>query len=373
MTAERLSATHSVAIPENVSPRFVGLDSPSKRRAPTGQHTCQGLYWTRDGEKPSIAFLATHYSADFSEHYFAGELANRGYGFLGWNTRFRGLEDMFILENALEDIGVGCQWLKDVAKVAKIILIGNSGGGSLMGAYQAKAQEDSSLIAADGLIFVNSHLGRPNVLTSWLDPSVTDEADPVKTDPSLDMYNAANMSPYSQDFCKRYRAAQIERNHRITDWAKQELVRLHDAGVPDLIFPLHRTMADLRFNDPTIDPSDRPVPRCYLGDPAKANRSIGLVGRTSTLRTWLSMWSLKESKSKFELYGAKLKIPAAVIQGTADVGVFPSDARSIFESLVSEHKELHMIPGGHFFDENQEIFDGAVKVITDFVRKWFGN
>ena len=44
-------------------------------------------------------------------------MAERGYGFLGWNTRFRGAEDQFILEHALVDIAVGMRWLKEVAGV----------------------------------------------------------------------------------------------------------------------------------------------------------------------------------------------------------------------------------------------------------------
>ncbi|KAL9563861.1 hypothetical protein ACKAV7_011896 [Fusarium commune] len=310
-----------------------------------------GLYWTLEGSAPKIAFLATHYNANFSEHYLAGTLAASGYGFLGWNTRFRGLEDLFILEPALEDIGVGCRWLKEVTGVQKVILIGNSGGGSLIAAYHAKSQDDPSLVTADAFIFVNSHMGRPDVFSNWLDPAVIDENDP--------------------EFIKRYRAAQIERNHRITAWAKAELKRLNDAGIPDILFPIHRTMADLRFTDAAIDPSDRPVPSCYFGDPAQANRGIGLAGRTSTLRTWLSLWSLEDSKIKFEVFAAKWKIPTVVIQGTADVGVFNSDARNIFDSLVTEDKELHFIPGGHFFNESPETFDGAIKVITSWVEGRF--
>ncbi|EOA84106.1 hypothetical protein ACJQWK_01126 [Exserohilum turcicum] len=371
MTAERIVTGYEATIPDGVSHRFVGLNAPSKKRSPNGQHTCQGLYWTLEANVPKIAFIATHYNADFSEHYLAGHLAARGYGFLGWNTRFRGLEDLFILEPAVEDIGVGVRWLKEIAGVKKVILMGNSGGGSLMAAYHAKTREDGSLAKDDAFIFVNSHTGRPDVFSKWLDPAVIDEDDPVKTDPSLDMYNLENGPPYSQEFIKRYRAAQTERNHRITQWAKAELKRLNDAGIPDRIFPVHRTMTDLRFTDAAIDPSDRPVPSCYFGDPAQANRGIGLAGRSSSLRTWLSLWSLHESSIKFDVFAAKWNIPTAVIQGTADVGVFNSDARSIFEDLVTEDKELHFIPGGHFFDDSKEAFDWVVTLIVGWVERRF--
>ena len=83
--------------------------------------------------------IATHYQIDFSEHYLADYLATRGIGFLGWNTRFRGFESSFLLDHALVDIGVGVRWLRDVQGVETVVLLGNSGGGSLMAAYQSQA------------------------------------------------------------------------------------------------------------------------------------------------------------------------------------------------------------------------------------------
>ena len=41
--------------------------------------------------------------ASDAEHYIAPHFAARGMGFLGWNTRFRGAEDLFVLEHALID------------------------------------------------------------------------------------------------------------------------------------------------------------------------------------------------------------------------------------------------------------------------------
>ena len=66
-------------------------------------------------------------------------MATRGIGFLGWNTRFRGFESSFLLDHALVDIGVGVRWLREVQGVETVVLLGNSGGGSLMAAYQAQA------------------------------------------------------------------------------------------------------------------------------------------------------------------------------------------------------------------------------------------
>ena len=57
----------------------------------------------------------------------------------------------------------------------------------------------------------------------WLDPSVTDESDPLSVDPTLDMHDPEHAVPYYEEFIHRYRRAQEERNHRITAWCIDEL------------------------------------------------------------------------------------------------------------------------------------------------------
>jgi hypothetical protein len=45
--------------------------------------------------------------------------------------------------------------------------------------------------------------------------------------------------------------------------------------------------------DLAVDPNDRAPGRCYLGDPRLINDSPGGLGRFTTLRSWLSQWSLR--------------------------------------------------------------------------------
>ena len=366
---------------DSVEHEFVSLPSPTQARAGHGTHPCQGLYWRSKGKPPRIAFIATHYNVDYMEHYLAPFLAQRGYGFLGWNTRFRGAEDLFVLEHALIDIGVGVRWLREQAGVEQVVILGNSGGGSLMGTYQSQAlaldleaegivlDALESNLPGDFYVSVNSHPGRADVLTTWLDPSVLDEKDPVPTDPALDMYNPDNGPPYSEVFQTLYREAQRERNHRISRWAKTELLRLKEAGIPDRVFPLFRAWADLRFMDPAIDPSDRPCPRCYAGDPAFANKMPVNLGRANTLRAWLAMWSLEESKVRVHLQLPKVPNPALVVQGTSDTGCFVSDARAIFDALGSEDKQIELIPGAHYFEESATSRDR----VSDLLAEWVGS
>lgn len=365
---------------QRVDVRFIGLASATAGQIGAGAHPCQGLYWRASGERaPKTALIATHYNVDFSEHYLAPLMTARGFGFLGWNTRYRGAEDQFILEHALIDIAVGVRWLREEAGVERIVILGNSGGGSLMSAYLAEATAPSlaktaagpaadalaALPGADLYISLNAHKGRPEVLTDWMDASVADETDPLGADASLDPFDPANGPPYPADFQVRYRAAQRARNQRITDWAKAELARLRAGGAPDRIFPLFRCWADLRFMDPAIDPSERPAGRCYAGDPRTANRGFG-IGRASSLRAWLSMWSLETSKCQGGPHLAKLAVPALVVQSLGDCGVFPGDARAIHAAIGASDKSLEMVSGAHYFEEHP----AGREAVADLIAGW---
>lgn len=362
---------------------FVSLASATSARNGAGFMPCQGLYHKPKGQRPTTAFIATHYNVDFSEHYLGPYMAARGFGFLGWNTRFRGNEGFFLLEHALIDIGAGVRWLKEQAGVEEIVILGNSGGGSLMAAYQSQSQgvtmtptprlglPDALHDLPDAQYYISlcAHLGRPEVLTDWFDPSITDETDPTSIDESLNMYNPEHGPPYSDEFIKRYRAAQVARNDRLTAWCHAELDRLAELGMTDRAFNMYRTWADLRLMDGTIDPSEREVGRCYAGNPKTANFSPRGIGLTNTLRTWLSMWSLKESHCRGAPHLNRITQPALVIQSTADTGVFPGDARAIYEALGGSDKQLEMIPGDHYLETPDQARDDVADLIADWLRQ----
>jgi len=361
---------------------FVGLPSPVAGRAGAGGHPCQGLYHRPAGHRPTTAFIATHYNVDFSEHYLASLLAERGFGFLGWNTRFRGNEASFLLDHALAEIGVGVHWLREQAGAERVVLLGNSGGGSLMAAYQSQAVEPTvtpvaglrplpaleQLPPGDMFIALAAHSGRPEVLTSWLDASVTDETDPLSVDSALDPYDPANGPPFTAEFQSRYRAAQRDRNERVTDWVLAELARLADSRAKDRLFTLPRTWADLRMIDPAIEPSDRRPNWCYAGDPMRANYGVFGIGTVSTLRTWLSMWSLRTSQCNAAPHLARITLPSLVIHATADTGVYETDAHALYGALAAPDKALEYVKADHYLQEPA----GARADTADLIAAWAG-
>ncbi len=364
---------------QGVTREFVGLDSTTAHRAGSGGHPCQGLYYRPEGHRPTVAMIATHYQIDFSEHYLAEYMAGRGFGFLGWNTRFRGFESSFLLDHALVDIGVGVRWLRAEQGIDTIVLLGNSGGGSLMAAYQAHAVARhvtplegmrpaaglDDLPPADGYVATAAHPGRPDVLTAWMDASVTDENDAVATDPDLDLFDERNAPPYSADFVARYRAAQVARNEAITDWALAELVRVRAAGFSDRPFTVMRTWADPRMVDPTLEPTNRQPNMCYAGVPARANRSTYGIASACTLRNWLGMWSLRHAQTRAEPHLSRITCPALVINAEQDTGVFPSDAERIHDALASTDKTACSIDTDHYFTT-----PGARTQQADTIAEW---
>jgi pimeloyl-ACP methyl ester carboxylesterase len=328
--------------------------------------------------------IAAHYQIDFSEHYLADYLAVRGVGFLGWTTRFRGFESRFLLDHALVDIGVGVRWLREVQGVDTVVLLGNSGGGSLMAAYQSQAVEPNvrpldgmrpaagltELIPADGYVATAAHPGRPDVLTAWMDAAVVDESDAVATDAELDLFDERNGPPYSPDFLARYRAAQTARNHAITEWAETELKRVRAAGFSDRPFTVMRTWADPRMVDPAIEPTKREPNACYAGVPAKANRSAQGIAAACTLRNWLGMWSLRLAQTRAEPHLARITCPALVINAEADTGVFPSDARRIYDALAGADKAQASIDTDHYFTTPGARDEQADTIAGWIAKRW---
>ena len=343
------------------------------------------MYYRRAGTSPRVALIATHYNIDFSEHYLAELIAERGMGFLGWNTRYRGAEPYFLLDGALVDIDAGVRWLRSRG-AGCVVLLGNSGGGLLMAAYQSQAAVSTltpeygrsavssavqSLAGGDLYISLAAHPGRAEVLTNWMDPSVVDESDPLSVDPELDPYQPDRQLPFEASFVATYRAAQRARNERVTLWCKAEIDRLAAAGHYDRLFVVPRLWADLRMIDGSIDPSNRPVPACYLGDPRRANYGMFGVGTVSSLRTWLSMWSLSDSQCGLDQL-RRVNVPALVVDADADTGIFPSDTAQIVAALSDRPNappvDTHTVAADHYLLDPPGARTDAADLITSWVQ-----
>ena len=210
-------------------------------------------------------------------------------------------------------------------------------------------------------------------MTEWLDPSVLDEDRPYERDPSLNIYDPAcpDQPPYSTAFVARFREAQIARNRRITARVKATLAELAAQGDPDAERPfiVAGTMCDVRWTDPTQDPSDRRPGTCYLGEPKIANDGPVGLGRFTTLRSWLSQWSFDESRANGVVNAGHISCPVLVINNTADLACTPSHAQRLFDAVASKDKELVQIEGAdHYYVERRDLLPKAVET----VEAWLG-
>ncbi len=302
-------------------------------------------------------------------------LARAGHHVIYAGSRFRGTDSALIMQKVVQDLGEVINDAKNRLGYSNVVLAGWSGGGSLSLYYQQQAAQ-RGFIPADGIMLLAAHISRHGTLTEWLDASILDESDPTNRDPELDLYNPANPNqpPYSSEFLTRYRQAQIDRNRRITAWAKKKLAELEAAGRGDeeYCFVVHGTMADPRWLDPTVDPNERAPGTCYLGDPRVVNNSpIGLA-RFCSLRSWLSQWSYDDAPADGVACGRDVSVPTLVIGNLADDACTPSHTRRLFEAVAHEDKEMHEIPGAnHYYSgpDQKQTLAQAVDMVTDWLGR----
>ncbi|GAC02422.1 hypothetical protein GONAM_54_00490 [Gordonia namibiensis NBRC 108229] len=320
-------------------------------------------------------------------------LARAGHHVIYCNSRYRGVDSALIMEKVVQDLGACVKDAKERLGYEKVILAGWSGGGALSLYYQQQAQHATvtespageppdltqlDLPAADGMMLLAAHVSRHGTLTEWMDPSILDENDPEKRDPELDLYNPANPNqpPYTAEFLERYRAAQIDRNRRITAWVKEQLADLRGRGEPlmERGFIVHGTMADPRWLDLSVDPSDRKL-GCYLGDPRIVNMGPVGLARFTTLRSWLSQWSYDDAHGDGPRCAADLEVPTLVIGNSADNACTPSHTHRLFDAVGHPDKTLHTITGAtHYYSGREQIphLKEAVGIITGWLgeRGW---
>jgi esterase/lipase len=90
------------------------------------------------------------------------------------------------------------------------------------------------------------------------------------------------------------------------------------------------------------------------------------VGTVSTLRTWLSMWSLRTSQCTAAPHLARIAIPSLVVHATADACVYASDARTLYDAIAAPDKTLEFIKADHYLQEP----DTARAQTADLITAW---
>lgn len=340
------------------------------------------------GTNPTTAIVWCHPTANFLGHYALPGLAERGFAAVGLTTRYVGNDTALLMENCLLDIGSMVAHLRDKG-YEKVVLVGNSGGASIVPYYQAQALSPSvtappgggpdlttaGLLPSDAIAMFNAHPSRSRLCTEWLDPAIVDEHQPFERDSSLDMYDPRNTAPFSAEFVTRYRAGQIARNRRISTWAEAQLNAITapshlPAGLEDMAFVVQGTTADLRFFDGTIDPSDREIGVSLWGPPAIANYLPAGIGRTCTLRSWLNQWSIDHTLGDSLRWLPQIEGPVLVAVGTADPVVVPQMAQQMYDAAEKAERQIAFVKGGtHYFENQPEILAEALDTMAAWAEK----
>jgi len=183
------------------------------------------------GPAPHIAFLISHRSANNLNNVACRELSRRGFLAFCFNTRFVNNDSIVNWEEIALDVKTAVDHVRTLPGITKVVLLGHSGGSPLMSYYQAVAEngisycqgpnklsqcgpELAGMKPADGLLFAEAHPGDGVQALRGINPSLSIVNGKVVVDSSLDPfdpkngYNAKGASKYSEDFRKRYYAAQ---------------------------------------------------------------------------------------------------------------------------------------------------------------------
>lgn len=414
-SAAGMSLISFTQLPSSVSYEIVPLTAEDRGES-------KGVLYTKGGEKTVVCLM--HPRADMTRHYAIPYLLEAGYAAFGQEGRWPSNDIACIHEMLLTDIAAGVTFLKEKRGFQHIVFIGNSGGGSLYTFYQSQAATAAperlrdtpagdpydlnrfTLPLGDGMIILAAHLGEGKFLQNAIDPSVTDENDPLSCDPSLDMYNPANgfqeppqASKYSQEFGQRYRAAQTARVARIDAIARryiaeqryfQELIRqpefdalsaerrsfISRRALVGRYMEIHRTEANLTYADQSLCPSSRDYGSLWSPRPDLFNYMEAGFGKYQTPRAWLSTWSGLSSRAAVLNSIQKVTIPTLVVNYTGDHAIYPEESEAIYQQSPATDKQFVQVDADHFgyplpAKPNQGGRDESMKLICQWLRERF--
>jgi alpha-beta hydrolase superfamily lysophospholipase len=385
----------------------------------------RALYWTseRATTPPKIGVVLIHPRIDFTHHYAVPRLVDAGFAVLAANTRHVGNDTMAEHEEMVLDVAACVRHLRERRGVEKIVLLGNSGGGSLLAFYQSEARkpaaerlpsspggsptrfDSADMPLGDAMIYLAAHHGQGKILLDAIDPSILDESDVLATDPTLDMYHARNgfveppaWSSYSAEFLERYRAAQVSRVRRLDTIAREHIAHHESAAAEseaagfaerpfeerqavlrgrasETVMVVHRTMANPTYVDCTIDPSARDYGSLLSERPDLMNFTALGLARTVTPRAWLSTWSGLSSNADLVANVSRIEEPTLIVHAERDREIHPGHAEAMLEGCASKDKKLVTIAGArHYFEpepgeKETPHVDAAMSTIVPWIQE----
>ena len=204
------------------------------------------MYYCPEETKPGGAagVVIMHCDQNYMPMAMGPMLAARGCRVVACEAKEGG-----ILEDKFSVIDRAARFLRSHG-AEHIVLMGHSGGATLMTAYQAVAENgadifrgprmiwqcraDGEYLPADGIMLIDANYGNGVMALLSLDPAIEEEGRGTQLDPQWDIFSEANGydpagAHYSAEFIRRYRAAQVRRSNALIAAAQDRLAAI-EAG-----------------------------------------------------------------------------------------------------------------------------------------------
>ena len=354
----------------------------------------RGVLWTPPVGTPwKTAVILSHPRGDFSVHYACPLLAAAGYAVLGFGTRYMNNDTDCLHEACITDVRTAYDEMIRRGAEA-VVLLGNSGGGSLM------AMANAELGIGDGWVGMAAHPGEGVFMLQVIDPVGGRRERPVLDRPRTRhvpprqrlaaVAGAVRVRPGRGS--RDYRAAQVARVARIDAVAKASIAdaqavlplltatdkRVDPVGwreqrrraVFTKYLTIYRTLADPAYLDLSIDPDDRPMGSLFaFPDPFDANYGRGGLARTMTARGWLSTWSGLSSHAKLADTMPQVTVPTLLVHPTADTEIRVWQAKEIVDAAGAEDVTYIEMKGAPHYLEGHR--PEAMAHVADWLAKRF--
>ena len=366
------------------------------------------LYHPDRAQRPHIAFVLAHRTANYLNHIGCREFSARGFLALCFNTRFQNNESQVRWEETPLDVKAAVEFARKQPGITKVILFGHSGGGPLMSLYEAVAENGpaycqkperivkcgdnlKALPRVDGIVFADAHPGNPVQSLRSMNPSVVIENGKRRVVQELDLfdpkngYNPKGPSNYSKEFQDRYFTAQAKRMNELIDAAllTQERMKKGDYPYPDddiVLIPSggnpgagaggDAKLATLDPNIPELMSTARPqkllkndgtistqvVKSVSVAEPgmAQTNRAFDTGTKLFTIKSFLSANATRATNSRdgIDFCSTNNSTTCAVQSISVPIMVasmggyhFIRDGEIIYEKSASKDKDFVVIEG----------------------------
>lgn len=227
------------------------FDGPLKN-----QHSIKSTFYTIGRNLPGVLYepqepdnqiciLIMHSDTSYLDFEFGQKIAAWGYQALCANVSSADAS----LDQKMLDVNECVKFARTVLGAKILVLLGHSGGATLMSAYQSVAENGpgifqgkeklipcsdrlQGLLPADAVMFLDSNWGNGAMRLFSLDPAVLEDDNGMKLDSSLNLFEEKNGfrpggTSFSKNFIRKFQAAQGDRNNRLTEYALHRMAELN--------------------------------------------------------------------------------------------------------------------------------------------------